>query len=35
MTTDALDPKKIEEITDKTIGYLSGAAISALVHLGD
>jgi len=35
MTTDALDPKKVEEITDKAIGYLSGAGISALVYVGD
>jgi 2-polyprenyl-3-methyl-5-hydroxy-6-metoxy-1,4-benzoquinol methylase len=35
MTTGALDPKKVEEITDRAIGYLSGAAISALVYLGD
>jgi hypothetical protein len=24
MATDALDPKKVEEATDKAIGYLSG-----------
>ncbi|NUM76952.1 methyltransferase domain-containing protein [candidate division KSB1 bacterium] len=35
MTTETLDPKKIEEISDRAIGYLSGAAISALVYLGD
>lgn len=35
MTTDALDPKKVEEVTDKAMGYLSGAGISALVFLGD
>lgn len=35
MTIEALDPRKVEEVTDKAIGYLSGAAISALVHLGD
>jgi len=35
MTTDALDPKKVEEIADKAIGYLSGAGVSALVYLGD
>jgi hypothetical protein len=29
------NPQKIEEIADKAIGYLSGAAVSALVHLGD
>ncbi len=35
MTTAVLDPQRLEEISDKTIGYLSGAAISALVYLGD
>jgi len=35
MTTDALDPKKVEEIGDRAIGYLSGAGISALVYIGD
>jgi 2-polyprenyl-3-methyl-5-hydroxy-6-metoxy-1,4-benzoquinol methylase len=35
MATDALDPKKVEEATDKAIGYLSGAGVSALVYLGD
>jgi len=35
MTTNALDPKKVEEVTDKAIGYLSGAGVSALVYLGD
>ena len=35
MTTDALDPRKIEEVTDKAIGYLSGAGVSALAYLGD
>jgi molybdopterin biosynthesis enzyme len=29
------NPQKFEEIADKAIGYLSGAAVSALVHLGD
>jgi|SRR4029450_5567378 hypothetical protein len=28
MTTDALDPTKVEEVTDKAIGYLSGAGLS-------
>ena len=28
MTTDALDPTKVEEVTDKAIGYLSGAGVS-------
>ncbi|MGH7630131.1 MAG: class I SAM-dependent methyltransferase [Gemmatimonadales bacterium] len=35
MTAGAIDPKKVEEITDKAIGYLSGAGVSALVYLGD
>ena len=35
MTTDALDPKKVEEATDRAIGYLSGAGVSALVYVGD
>lgn len=35
MTTDALDPRKVEEVTDKAIGYLSGAGVSALAYLGD
>jgi 2-polyprenyl-3-methyl-5-hydroxy-6-metoxy-1,4-benzoquinol methylase len=30
-----LDPKKVEEVADKALGYLSGAGISALVYLGD
>jgi 2-polyprenyl-3-methyl-5-hydroxy-6-metoxy-1,4-benzoquinol methylase len=33
--SEALDPKKVEELADKAIGYLSGAAVSALVYLGD
>jgi 2-polyprenyl-3-methyl-5-hydroxy-6-metoxy-1,4-benzoquinol methylase len=28
-------PEKLEEVTDRAIGYLSGAGISALVYLGD
>jgi 2-polyprenyl-3-methyl-5-hydroxy-6-metoxy-1,4-benzoquinol methylase len=35
MTTDALDPKKVEEVADKAIGYLAGAGVSALAYLGD
>ena len=35
MTTGSLDPKRVEEVTDKVIGYLSGAGVSALVYLGD
>ena len=35
MTTDVLDPRKVEEVTDKAIGYLSGAGVSALAYLGD
>jgi 2-polyprenyl-3-methyl-5-hydroxy-6-metoxy-1,4-benzoquinol methylase len=35
MTMDALDPTKLEQVTDKAIGYLSGAGISAMIYLGD
>ncbi len=35
MTTVAPDPREVEAIADRAIGYLSGAAVSALVHLGD
>jgi 2-polyprenyl-3-methyl-5-hydroxy-6-metoxy-1,4-benzoquinol methylase len=35
MTKGALDPRKVEELTDKAIGYLSGAGVSALVYIGD
>lgn len=35
MTTDAVDPKKVEEIANKAVGYLSGAGVSALVFIGD
>jgi 2-polyprenyl-3-methyl-5-hydroxy-6-metoxy-1,4-benzoquinol methylase len=35
MTTAGPDAKKIEEITDKAIGYLAGAGVSALVYIGD
>ena len=29
------DPKKVEEVSDQAIGFLSGAGVSALVYLGD
>ncbi|MGH2555064.1 MAG: methyltransferase domain-containing protein [Actinomycetota bacterium] len=35
MANVALDPDKIEQVADRAIGYLSGAAISALVYVGD
>lgn len=35
MVITALDPKKIDEFTDKALSYLSGAGVSALVYLGD
>jgi winged helix-turn-helix protein len=35
MATRELDPRKVEEIADKAIGYLSGAGVAALVYLGD
>jgi 2-polyprenyl-3-methyl-5-hydroxy-6-metoxy-1,4-benzoquinol methylase len=35
VTTGALDLRKVEEISDRAIGYLTGAAISAMVYLGD
>jgi 2-polyprenyl-3-methyl-5-hydroxy-6-metoxy-1,4-benzoquinol methylase len=35
MTDAALDPQKVEQIGDTAIGYLAGAAVSALIHLGD
>lgn len=35
MSTNQLDPKKLEEVTDKAIGYLTGAGVSALAYLGD
>jgi hypothetical protein len=35
MTTGALDPRKVDEVADKAIGYLSGAGVSALIYLGD
>ena len=35
MTTAALDAGKVEAMSDRTISYLSGACISAMVYLGD
>lgn len=35
MTTRASDPGRVDEIADKAIGYLAGAAVSAMVYLGD
>jgi ubiquinone/menaquinone biosynthesis C-methylase UbiE len=35
MATEPLDPQGIEAIADRAIGHLSGAAVSALVCLGD
>lgn len=37
MTTAAAapDPAKVEELSDRTVGYLSGAAIAAVACLGD
>jgi len=35
MRADALDPKKVEEASDKAISYLGGAGVSALIYLGD
>jgi 2-polyprenyl-3-methyl-5-hydroxy-6-metoxy-1,4-benzoquinol methylase len=35
MATHALNPQEVEAIADRAIGYLSGAAVSALVYLGD
>ncbi len=35
MTTVAPDPREVEAIADRAIGYLSGAAVAAQVHLGD
>ncbi len=35
MTASLLDSRKVDEIADRAIGYLSGAAIGALVYLGD
>lgn len=33
--TSEPDPGKLEEITGRALGYLTGAAVSALVYLGD
>jgi 2-polyprenyl-3-methyl-5-hydroxy-6-metoxy-1,4-benzoquinol methylase len=35
MTTGAPEPAKVEEMTDRTVNYLSGAAVAALTYLGD
>src|SRR5262249_2035467 len=35
MRADALDPKKVEEASDKAISYLGGAGVSGLIFLGD
>ena len=35
MPTDVLDSKKVDELTDKAIGYLTGAGVSALIYIGD
>lgn len=35
MTNVLLDPEETEAIADRALGYLSGAAISAMVYLGD
>jgi hypothetical protein len=35
MTTPTLDPATIDAAADRALGYLSGAAISAMVYLGD
>jgi 2-polyprenyl-3-methyl-5-hydroxy-6-metoxy-1,4-benzoquinol methylase len=35
MAPRELDSSKVDEVTDKAIGYLSGAGVSALVYLGD
>ena len=35
MVINALDPKKIDEFTDKALSYLSGAGVSALIYIGD
>jgi 2-polyprenyl-3-methyl-5-hydroxy-6-metoxy-1,4-benzoquinol methylase len=35
VTSAPPDPTKVEEIADRAVGYLSGAAIGALVYLGD
>jgi 2-polyprenyl-3-methyl-5-hydroxy-6-metoxy-1,4-benzoquinol methylase len=35
MTKDELDPKRIEAMSDRVMGYLTGAGVAALVYLGD
>jgi 2-polyprenyl-3-methyl-5-hydroxy-6-metoxy-1,4-benzoquinol methylase len=35
MTPETADPGKVQEISDRATGYLAGAAISAMVYLGD
>lgn len=35
MSNATLDATKVEETADKAIGYLSGAAVSALIYIGD
>ena len=35
MTTVAPDPRDVEAIADRALGYLSGAAVAAQVLLGD
>lgn len=35
MTNVLLDPEETEAVADRALGYLSGAAISAMVYLGD
>lgn len=35
MTTGVLHPSKVEEVTDRAIGYLSGVGVSALIYIGD
>ncbi|HKY60664.1 MAG TPA: class I SAM-dependent methyltransferase, partial [Gemmatimonadota bacterium] len=35
MAEDSLNPQQVEAMADRAVGYLSGAAVSALVYLGD
>jgi 2-polyprenyl-3-methyl-5-hydroxy-6-metoxy-1,4-benzoquinol methylase len=35
MSRGELDPRKLEEVADKAIGYLAGAGVSALAYIGD
>jgi hypothetical protein len=35
MTNVLLDPEETEAVADRALGYLSGAAISAMVYPGD